>query len=159
MKRLKLTLVSTIAIFLVAIALCQICEWCGLPEQNQVEVVRKLAGWNLTFAFLCVQVVVVMPAIEEMLFRFPTRFLKHPAYAVALSAVFSFCHYIDFTRLFAGRGFDLLPLSNAFLALFVVALGWCWLYRRTQCIWCTMLSHGIFNAINLVLALVLPAST
>lgn len=152
----RLVLLATVAIFLAAISVCRLTELAlGLPEQDQVEQIRALwreGGWK--FALTVVWILAATPVIEETLFRFPTRFIRHPAFAVVISMVFSFCHYINFAAIASGRGFALLPLSNAFLALFLVGLAWCWLYRRTGCLWCTMLSHSLFNATNLVLALV-----
>lgn len=156
-SRIKLTLLTTLVVFASAIGICQLCEVIfGLPEQDQVEQIRAL--WRqggLIFAATVAWILFATPAIEETLFRFPTRFVKHPAFAVAISMLFSFCHYIDFAAIKSGKGFTLLPLSNAFIALFFVGLSWCWLYRRTGRLWCTMLSHSIFNAVNLVLALVI----
>lgn len=154
-SKFKLTLLTTVAVFLGAITICQICEWFGLPEQDQVQAIRAMAGWNLKFVLVVAWILFATPVIEETIFRFPTRFVRHPAFAVLISAFFSFCHYIDFVSISAGKGFALLPISNAFLALFGVGLSWCWLYRRTGRIWCTMLSHSLFNTVNLVLALVL----
>lgn len=161
-SRIRITLLTTIAVFLGAIAICQIFEWMGFPEQDQVKVIKEMAGWNKLFILTVVQVLLVMPPIEEFLFRYllfrlPSRLSLHLSlfFAVLSSALFSFCHYIDFQSVFAGRGFALLPISNAFLALFFVGLAWCWLYHRTKAIWCSMLSHSLFNLTNLVLALLL----
>ena len=46
-------------------------------------------------------------------------------------------------------------INSATFPLFFMALAWCWLYRRTGKIWCTMLSHSLFNIVNFTLALVL----
>ena len=159
-EKFKLILVTTLAVLVGSIAMCQLCEWAfKLPEQQQVEVIRSLVGWNLKFAAVAFGVLIVSPFFEELLFRFPTRFVKHPAFAVAISAFFSFCHYIYWPALYAKlTGAEsaspvLIPLSNAFIALFFCGLAWCWLYRRTGRLWCTMLSHSLFNLTNLVLAI------
>lgn len=174
-SRLKLTLLTTLAVFLGAIAICQVFEWLGFPEQDQVKKIKELkdmAGWNSAFILVVVQVLFVVPPFEELLFRyllfrFPSRlvskdepsqlFVLHPSFFIAVisSVLFSFCHYIDFGLIIAGRGFALLPISNAFLALFFVGLAWCWLYQRSKSIWCSMLSHSIFNSVNFALALLI----
>ena len=169
-SKFKLTLVATVAVFLVAVSICQVFEWMGFPEQDQVRAIKEMAGWNRDFIGLAVWILVFTPPFEEglfryLLFRLPSRliskeeppkfFIFHFSFFIAIlsSAIFSFCHYIDFQSLFAGKGFALLPVSNACFALFVVGLAWCWLYFRTKSIWCSMLSHSLFNTINLVLAL------
>lgn len=154
-SKLKLTLLTTVAVFLGAISICQIFEWMGFPEQDQVKAIKEMAGWNRDFMSIVMWILLFTPPLEEGLFRFPTRFIRHPAFAVLISAVFSFCHYIDFQSIVAGRGFAVLPISNAFLALFFVGLAWCWLYRRTGSLWCSMLSHSVFNGVNLILALLI----
>ena len=169
-SKLGLTLFTTVAAFVAAIVLCQVFEWLGFPEQDQVKSIKDMAGWSLQFALMVVWILLAAPVIEEslfrgLLFRLPSRFVTtaepprffafHARFfiAAASSAVFSFAHYIDFAALCGGRGFALLPPSNAFPALFVVGIAWCWLYRRTGSLWCGMLSHSLFNAINLLLAL------
>ena len=169
-SKFKLTLVTTVAVFLVAVSICQVFEWMGFPEQDQVKMIKEMAGWRWKFVGIVAWILLATPVIEETLFRYclfrlPARLLeeaeppcffdRRPTLAVAIisSAVFSFAHYIDFGALLAGKGFALLPVSNACFALFVVGLAWCWLYFRTKSIWCSMLSHSLFNTINLVLAL------
>lgn len=171
-SRLKLTVLTTVAAFFAAIAVCQVFEWLGFPEQDQVKIIKRMAGWNPEFILTVVQILFVMPPLEEFLFRYllfrlPSRlvsaedpagfFVFNPSFLIAVisSAVFSFAHYVDYHRLFTGHGFGVLSVSNAFLALFMLGFVWCWLYRRTGRIWCNMLSHSLFNTINLVLALVL----
>jgi len=167
-SRIKLTVLTTFAAFFAAIAICQIFEWLGFPEQDQVTQIRALAGMNWKFVAVVAWILLATPVIEEFLFRYllfrlPSRlfssaFSTYFLFSVFSSALFSFCHYIDFNSIAAGRGFALLPISNAFLALFGLGLFWCWLYRRTGAIWCNMLSHAIFNSVNLILALLLPVS-
>ena len=190
-SKLKLTLLTTVAVFLGAVAICQIFEWMGFPEQDQVKAIKEMAGWNARFVFVVVWVLIATPLIEEFLFRYllfrlpflhmaivemlfryllyrlPSRLVSKeepPQFStfhlslllsVLSSALFSFCHYIDFNSLSHGKGFALLPISNAFLALFFVGLAWCWLYRRTGSLWCSMLSHSVFNGVNLILALLI----
>lgn len=167
-SRFKLTLFVSVAAFIGAVAVCWIFEKLGFPEQNQVKMIRDMAGWNRRFLLTVAWVLAVMPMVEEflfrrLLFRLPSRLLSkdeprrffdfHAQFVCAIlsSAVFSFAHYIDFASLFAGRGFALTPVSNAFLALFLLGFTWCWLYRRTDAIWCSMVSHSLFNAANLVM--------
>ena len=151
MKNLKLTLKAWPVIAIATIGLCYltqtVAKWFGieLPDQANIEIVRRYAGWNWTFILLCVQVLVLMPAIEELIFRLPTRWLRHPLALAGSSALFSAAHYI----------FQPWP-DAAFLALFFFGLAQCWLYRKTGHLWCAILNHGLFNLTNLVLLFVLP---
>ena len=169
MSSLKLTLRSCPMIALATIGLCYltqtVAKWFGieLPDQANIELVKRYAGWNKTFILLCAQVLVLMPAIEELIFRYllwrlPTRaFAKGRetedgrrtivagAMAVASSILFSAAHYI----------FQPWP-DAAFIALFFFGLAQCWLYRKTDRLWCAMLNHALFNLTNLVLLFVLP---
>ncbi len=154
-NRLKFTLKPWPAVAAATIGLCYltqaVAELFGveLPDQANIELVKRYAGWNWTFAFLCLQVVVLMPLVEECIFRLPLRWTKRfvpaiPA-SVVLSALFSAAHYI-------AQPFP----DAAFIALFFFGLAQCWLYLRTERIWCTMLNHALFNVTNLVLLFVLP---
>ena len=160
MKALKTTMRAWPPIFLIAVTLSyltqQVAKLFGidLPDQAQVEFVRQYAGWNLTFAFIVVQVVLLLPAIEEIVFRWliwmlPTRLARlgrySPPLAVLSSCVFTAVHYI-------AQPFP----DSAFIALFFFGLAQCWLYRRTGRLWCAMLNHMLFNLTNLVLLFVLP---
>lgn len=178
MSSLRLTLRAWPVITAVTIGLCYltqtVAKWFGieLPDQKNIEIVRKIAGLNWQFAFLCVQVLVVMPALEELIFRgllfkLPTRGKdarretsdasegletkdtrpgsRAIVCAVVSSALFSAAHYLA------------QPWPDAaFLALFFFGLAQCWLYRKTDRIWCVMLNHGLFNLTNLVLLFILP---
>lgn len=160
MKALKTTMRAWPPIFLIAVTLSyltqQVVKLFGidLPDQAQVEFVRQYAGWNLTFAFIVVQVVLLLPAIEEIVFRWliwmlPTRLARLGRYSLPLavlsSCVFTAVHYI-------AQPFP----DSAFIALFFFGLAQCWLYRRTGRLWCAMLNHMLFNLTNLVLLFVLP---
>ena len=170
-SKLKLTLVFTVVVLVVAIALCKLCQWCGLPEQNQIQTVRALKemlGWNREFLNTLAQVLIMAPLMEEPLFRsllfqLPARLVCKDesrsmidapwvlVIAIVSSVLFSMAHNIDMASIAAGHGFAMLPLSDAFVSLFVLGFSWCWLYRRTRSIWCSMLSHFLFNLINLIL--------
>lgn len=152
----------------VTIGLCYLTQlvagWFGvtLAEQDNLELVRQAAGWNWNFVFLCAQILLIMPALEELffrglLFKLPGRWLNAFVLAIVSSAVFSFAHYPDYLHL--NTGFALRPLDNAFLALFFFGLAQCWITRRTGRLWCAMLNHTLFNLTNLILLFIIPAPT
>lgn len=151
MNNLKFTLKAWPVIAGATIGLCYLTQlvagWFGivLPDQANLDLVRRCAGWNWGFAFLCVQILVIMPAIEECLFRLPTRWLRHWSAAIVFSALFSAAHYV----------FQPWP-DAAFLALFFFGLAQCRLYRRSNRLWCPILNHALFNLTNLVLLFILP---
>lgn len=165
MNRLKFTLKAWPVITAMTIGLCYLTQaaagWLGidLPDQANLELVKRYVGWNPTFMLLCAEVLVIMPAIEELVFRWllfmlPARVAARAAgrpgrladeAAVVSSALFSAAHYI--TQPFP---------DAAFIALFLFGLAQCWLYRKTERIWCPMLNHFLFNLTNLVLLFVLP---
>ena len=164
MSSLKLTLKAWPMIAAATIGLCYLTQTVAksfgieLPDQANIEIVKRYFGWNWNFAILCAQVLVLMPAIEELVFRFllwrlPTRALDKNGRrlsvagvgAVVSSVLFSAAHYI-------AQPFP----DAAFIALFFFGLAQCWLYRKTGRLWCAMLNHGLFNLTNLVLLFVLP---
>ena len=177
MKVIKLTLKALPVIALATIGLCYltqtVAKWFGieLPDQANIEIVKRYLGWNWNFAFLCLQIIILLPAVEELIFRFllwrlPTRTLDKrqetededgrkmedgrltntaKVVAVVSSILFSAAHYI----------FQPWP-DAAFIALFFFGLAQCWLYRKTDRLWCTILNHGLFNLTNLVLLFILP---
>ena len=162
MSSLKLTLKSWPLIALLTIGLCYLTQTVAkgfgieLPDQANIEMVKKYLGFNRTFILLCAQVIVIMPALEELLFRgllfkLPRKLFDARrktvviAFAIVSSILFSAAHYI------------VQPWPDAaFLALFFFGLAQCWLYRKTDRIWCAMLNHALFNLTNLVLLFVLP---
>ena len=167
------TLKAWPVVALATIVLCYLTQvvagWTGvaLPDQANVEFVKR----SLTNAFassdhfiyaacLVANVLVLAPVVEELVFR--GLLFKLPgkigaqvfrktigrglvAFAVFSSAFFSAAHYIR------------QPWPDAaFLALFFFGLAQCWIYRKTERIWCVMLNHFLFNLTNLVLMFVLP---
>lgn len=163
MKNLKFTLGVWPIITLVTVTLCFLTQWlagvCGvtLHAQTNLDIVVKNVGWNTAFCSIVFMVVVVAPAIEELIFRlflfklpgwgFPSlsKGAGLVATAVVSSALFSAAHYYE----------NAWP-DNAFLALFFFGLAQCWLYRRTSALWCTILNHALFNTVNLTLLILFP---
>ena len=170
-KNAKTTLKAWPAIAAATIGLCFLTQsgaklfGIDLPDQQNVETVRR---WLMhafdspknfwTCAFLLLQVLALLPAVEETIFRWllvrlPARVAEKAngrktlevSLAVVSSALFSAAHYI-------AQPFP----DAAFLALFFFGIAQCWLYRKTDRIWCPMLNHFLFNLTNLVLLFVLP---
>ena len=175
MSNLNLTLKAWPVIAVATIGLCYltqtVAKWFGidLPDQQNIEMVKKYLGFNRVFLILCAQILILMPAAEELLFRgllfkLPrklfdmrretgdlreTQDTRHKTGVIGLailsSALFSAAHYI------------VQPFPDAaFLALFFFGLAQCWLYRKTGNLWCAMLNHALFNLTNLVLLFILP---
>lgn len=158
MNRLTFTLKAWPVIALATIGLCfltkTVAGWLGidLPDQQNIDVVRQYLAHAFdsarhfgTAAFLVAQVVVLLPAVEEVVFRLPTRWLRNGGWFFFSSALFAAAHYIA------------QPWPDAaFLALFFFGLAQCGLYRKTGRLWCAMLNHALFNLTNLVLLFILP---
>ena len=156
-RKLKFTLKAWPVIFLIAVALSWLTGVVAkqvfgieLPEQNQVEAMRRLFrnGPVSLVALNLALVVAVMPILEEFVFRWATRFGWKRRAGAALWAVSS--------ALFAAAHYLQAPFpDNAFLALFAFGLCQCWLYRRLGSIWYPILNHSLFNLTNLAFLLCL----
>ncbi len=160
MKNLKFTFTAWPMIAAATIGLCYLTQAVAktfgieLPDQANIELVKRYAGWNRTFILLCAQVLVLMPALEELIFRLllfklPAKLVTCRLSVITTAAIssllFSAAHYIA------------QPWPDAaFLALFFFGLAQCWLYRKTGRLWCAILNHGLFNLTNLVLLFILP---
>ena len=163
-SKLRLTLKAWPVIATATIGLCYLTQTVAkgfgieLPDQANIEIVKRYAGWNWNFAFLCAQVIILMPAIEELIFRYclfrlpikagralRARRALRLTTAVLSSALFSAAHYL----------FQPWP-DAAFIALFFFGFAQCWLYKKTARLWCAFLNHGLFNLTNLVLLFILP---
>ena len=156
-SKIAITLKAWPVITLITVALCFLTQQTAklfgieLPDQANLDVVRRMAGLNWNFAFLALQILVLLPAIEELIFRLPLRAVRkwRPrntwTLAAFLSALFSAAHYI-------AQPFP----DSAFAALFAFGMAQCWLYRRTGSIFCPILNHALFNLTNLILLFIVP---
>ena len=158
--KIKTTLLAWLAITAVTFAISwltgAIAEAMDLQIQAQQTLGIVLNARGRVLVSLLVQIIVVMPIAEEVVFRWllwrlPTRIFRGdfalPA-AVVSSALFSAAHYIPKEAHFP---------DNAFIALFAFGLMQCELYRRTEALWCPMLQHMLFNATNIVLLFMFPS--
>lgn len=163
--RLKFVLRACPWVFMLTVAFSFLTQHVGallgfdFPDQTSINLVRRCAGWNWNFVSILVQVLILAPVLEELIFRGVLFKLSAlglrrvwtarqivPSVAVLSSVLFSAAHY--FKAPFP---------DNAFLALFFFGLAQCWIYRRTNAIWCAMLNHCLFNTTNLVLLFILPS--
>lgn len=157
MKALTFTLKIWPVVTLVTVGLCYLTQtvagWFGvnLPDQAGLDFVKSLAGWNWKFFAICAQILIVMPVVEEFLFRWllwrGTKPGRPVLAAIVSSLLFTAAHYLE-------RPWP----DAAFLALVVFGLAQCWIYARTNHLWCAMLNHTLFNLTNLVLLFVLPSA-
>ena len=178
--KLKTTLKAWPAITAATIGISLVTQWAAklagmeLPDQEQMTLVRNLLlksfeSWRnaIASALVVLQVLLQAPLLEEPLFRWlgwavPTGrgrrggSAAHWTFAAISSVAFSAAHYVDYTALATGGGFRWLPPSSAMLALVFFGLAQCWLYRKTQRLWCPMLNHFLFNLANLVLMFAVP---
>lgn len=156
-KKLITTVKAWPIITVITITICFLTQQAAklfnieLPEQANLDQIRRIAGLNWAFALTLLMIIIILPVIEELIFRLPLKaagkwHIRGKAIAaIILSALFSSAHYI--TQPFP---------DTAFIALFAFGLAQCWLYRRTGSIICPMLNHALFNLTNLVLLFVIP---
>lgn len=164
-RKLVITLKAWPLITLITVALCfltqQVAKLFGieLPDQMNIDIVRRVAGWNFPFAFLVAQIIILIPALEELvfrllLFRLPCRRRNSSTWA---SARFTSVAAVVTAVLFSAAHYIWQPFPDtAFIALFFFGLAQCWLYRRTQSLLCAILNHGLFNLVNLILIFLVP---
>jgi len=218
----KLALTAWPVIAVATIGLCyltqQVASWFGviLPDQQNIAIVKQWAGWNTTFVSLCFQILILLPMLEELYFRYfvyrraqepltkrgllfalvPTmaflaigtgcwhnpkvRALMSPQMTASVFFVsLSFgcvaeyvvrvflCRLVAKTSVWSIAAFSSILFSAAhyifqpfpdaaFIALAFFGLAQCWLYRKTDRLWCPMLNHALFNFTNLVLLFIVP---
>lgn len=156
MRNLKTTLLAwpaiTVAAMLISFLTKEIAAEffdISLKSQDSVLLVRMIVGWNALFFKFLAMVVVVAPLFEEVIFRFLFWKLPDPKRAwlgaIPSSILFTAAHYCQ----------NPWP-DNAFIALFFFGMAQCWLYKRTQALWCPILNHMLFNLTNLAFLLCLP---
>lgn len=143
-KNLKVTLIAWPLIAAMSnFACCAtaiVAGWFGIELQQQESVlqVKSLIGWNLRFLGVVTLLGVVAPVLEEFVFRYLLWKLPDArnfwAGTVPSSLLFVAAHYLEMSW----------P-NDAFVGLFVFALGQCWLYRKTQRLVYPILNHSLFN--------------
>ena len=108
-------------------------------EQSAVQALHQVHGWQEQTVMIIIAAIIV-PLAEEMLFRgvlYPlVKQLGYPRFA-----------YIGVSALFAAIHFNL----EIFPALFVLALLLTWLYEYTNNLLTCIVTHSLFNAINIAL--------
>lgn len=156
-----------------------------LPDQQNVGAVREIflhafdSSKHLANCIVMVlTVLAIMPAIEEVVFRWllvmlpkriverreagqPTADRRHPEgttndgrHTGALDSILVFISSV----LFSAAHYVKQPFPDAaFVALFFFGLAQCWLYFKTDRLWCPMLNHALFNLTNMVLIFIVPA--
>lgn len=145
-------LAAALAVFPIATGLSWISELLVPKAYQQLHPLLQFVqtghgqwGWLLLGVFLAV---VLAPVVEESFFRgiiqsALRRRLGGPWPAILLSSFIFAAIHVDWARV---RGFEvLLPL----LAL-AVALGY--LYERTGRLWPSIVTHAVFNAVNVAAA-------
>ncbi|MBP5285538.1 MAG: CPBP family intramembrane metalloprotease [Kiritimatiellae bacterium] len=151
MKELKFTVLKACpAITAATLLLCFLTQAAAklfgieLPEQANLDFVLSHAGFNVLFMKTLALILVVMPAVEETIFRYVMFSAIKPGRAwlaaAVSSALFSASHYI-------GQPFP----DNAFVALFFFGYAQCMLLQKTGKLRFTILNHALFNLVNLVL--------
>ena len=189
MKSLRLTIKAWPVIALATIGLCYLTQTVAksfgieLPDQANIEIVKRSLGWNWNFAFLCFQVLVLLPAVEELVFRYllwrlPTRTLDgrrktedevgrktedgrrgrtEDGRRIGSTSVAAGVVTVVSSALFSAAHYIAQPFpDSAFIALFFFGLAQCWLYKKSGHLWCAILNHALFNLTNLVLLFMLP---
>lgn len=189
LKSLKTTLKAFPVITVVAVSLCFITTelfdlllGIRLPEQSIVAAMRYVITHAfdsmqnfLNCASALAQVLVLVPVVEEILFRWllfmlPLRLVgkrhaaeggaAHTAAASApsASARIAVCIAVLSAAAFSAAHYIQMPWpNNAFIALFFFGLAQCWLYRKTDYLWCPALNHALFNTANLVLMFIVSS--
>lgn len=161
-------------IALATIGLCYLTQvvagWFGvdLPDQKNIEVVRRCLAQAFVSAkhfgvaaFLVFQVVVLLPVLEELLFRgllfrLPQSLWRKVGRQATIR-LFDYSIISLSSLLFSAAHYLAQPWPDAaFLALFFFGVAQCALYQKTGRIVCAMLNHALFNLTNLVLLFLLP---
>ncbi len=172
-RNLKTTLLTWPVATLSAMALCGITGFVAQQfgfdfidkPQDTLKIMLESHGWRLALNLFLV--VVFAPVMEEALFRGVLlgvpRWVRAKlcarkgraasaheqpyllGFAIFSSVVFSACHYLQ------SPGWD-----NAFLALFTFGMIQCWLYWKTNALWCPMLLHALHNGFTVATLFLFP---
>ena len=120
------------------------------PQQVAVDQIKKAANSTMEFAALVFSVVVLVPFIEELLFRgFLQNWLKNrlsKINAVLLtSAIFSIFHFAP------SQGVGNIELI---VSLFVLSCFLGYIYERQKSLFAPIFMHSIFNMVSIILIIV-----
>ena len=161
-EKIKLTFKAWPIITAIVVAACFFTSQigfllnCDLSSQQNIQIVkavlpRAFSNWScfLQAAQLVLSILLILPAVEEVAFRWFLWKLPQPkriyVQAVISAALFSAAHYIV-------QPFP----DNAFVALFLFGIAQCWIYSKTNSLSCCILNHSLFNLTNLLLVFIVP---
>lgn len=119
------------------------------PQQVAVQLIKDATVSKPLFICMALLVIFVVPLIEELLFRgFLQNWLKrffHPIAAIVLtSGIFAVFHFSS------QQGMGNIELLTA---LFVLSCFLGFIYERQKSIWAPISLHAIFNAVSILLIL------
>ena len=125
-------------------------EWAtGEPRQEQIAVLalKDAPKGTLSFWILILYVILIVPMMEELLFRgFLQNWLRSklsPAFSIGLTSfIFAFFHYAP------GQGISNITIVSS---LFLLSLVLGWLMFRTGSLKAPMALHSIFNTVSVCL--------
>ena len=119
----------------------------GWPAEDQ-RAVELIAGAKSVWlrGYLAFFAIVLAPVAEEFIFR---------------GVLFPFIRQLGWPKL-AWFGVSFLFASihanaPALVPLFVLALGFTWLYKKTDCLLAPIVAHSLFNTVNLVILFTQPS--
>jgi membrane protease YdiL (CAAX protease family) len=120
------------------------------PEEA-IAVFTKTSGWRrVVFAFFGI---VLAPAFEESVFRLVLFNAMRQWWGFWPAAIFS---SILFGLAHAQPPFTTAMLLSISFPLMVGGIILCWVYAKTNNAWSSMITHGGFNALSLILLILFP---
>jgi membrane protease YdiL (CAAX protease family) len=151
--QLQAILIAIVLMFVIVTPLASALESLlhfKTPEEA-IAVFTKTSGWRrAAFAFFGV---VLAPAFEEAVFRLVLFNAMRRWWGFWPAAIFS---SILFGLAHAQPPFTSAMLLSISLPLAVGGIVLCWIYAKTNNAWSSMITHGGFNALSLVLLVLFP---
>ena len=139
-KDIKRTLKYFVAFLPVILIMSFLCKLMLFEYEEQKLVVEIKKNFNNNLFFNCFLIIIVAPIIEEIVFRglfYKTlkNFIPFVQASIISSLIFAIIHE------------NILSLT----ILFLLSLYLTWIYERTNSILYSILTHSIFNFLNLLL--------
>ena len=139
-KDIKRTLKYFVAFLPVIFIMSFLCKIMLFEYEEQKLVVEIKKNFNNNLFFNCFLIIIVAPIIEEIVFRglfYKTlkNFIPFVQASIISSLIFAIIHE------------NILSLT----ILFLLSLYLTWIYERTNSILYSILTHSIFNFLNLLL--------